>query len=104
MIKFAEYVKHSLTEPLLLVYLYKKVEDGKVVAAFRIQMYRNMAFVVYEDDKLKGGEVVDVMTGSVESVVKAIEKYYEKDVDDLVIYGEENYVDQLLKALEVKGH
>ncbi len=103
MIKFAEYVKHSMTEPLLLVYLYKKVEDGKVVAAFRVQMYKNMVIVVYEDDKLEGGEVIDVLPGSVENAVRAIRKYYEENVDDLVIYGEETYVDRLLRGLEATG-
>jgi hypothetical protein len=100
MIKYAEYTRHSLTEPLLLVYLYKKVEDGKIVSAFRIQMFKNMTISIFEDDKLQGGDVVDILTGSVDNVKKIIDKYYEETIDDLVIYGEQKYVDELLDKLE----
>ena len=51
MIKYAEYTRHSMTEPLLLVYVYKKVEDGKVISTFRVNVYKNMAVAIYEDDK-----------------------------------------------------
>ncbi|QKQ99166.1 hypothetical protein GWK48_01050 [Metallosphaera tengchongensis] len=100
MLKYSEYVRHGITEPLLLIYVYKKVEDGKVISAFRINVYKNMAVAVYEDDKLQGGEVIDIFPGSLEHILRIIEKYYQKDVDDLVVFGEKSYVDPLLDRLD----
>ncbi|EHP68161.1 MAG: hypothetical protein RXS23_04255 [Metallosphaera yellowstonensis] len=100
MIKYAEYVRHSMTEPILMIYVYKKVEDGKVVSAFRINVYRNMAVAVYEDDKLQGGEVLDVFPGTLDHIVRTVNRYYQKETDDLIIYGEKTLVDSLLDRLE----
>lgn len=100
MIKYAEYTRHSMTEPLLLVYVYKKVEDGKVISTFRVNVYKNMAVAIYEDDKLQGGEVVDVFPGTTEHVLRVVERYYQKEVDDLVIFGEKSYVDSFLEKAE----
>lgn len=59
-----------------------------------------MTISIFEDDKLQGGDVVDILTGSVDNVKKIIDKYYEETIDDLVIYGEQKYVDELLDKLE----
>lgn len=89
-----------MTEPILMIYVYKKVEDGKVVSAFRINVYRNMAVAVYEDDKLQGGEVLDVFPGTLDHIVRTVNRYYQKETDDLIIYGEKTLVDSLLDRLE----
>ncbi|AEB94876.1 MAG: hypothetical protein QXR57_07940 [Metallosphaera sp.] len=100
MIKYSEYVRHSMTEPLLLIYVYKKVEDGKIISTFRVNVYKNMAVAIYEDDKLQGGEIVDVFPNTTEHLLRIIEKYYQKEIDDLVVFGEKNYVDAFLDKAE----
>jgi hypothetical protein len=53
-LKYVEYTHHSLCEPLLTVNVYKKVEDGKVVALLKTMLYKNRGVVIYETDKLTG--------------------------------------------------
>ncbi len=72
-----------------------------MISTFRVNVYKNMAVAIYEDDKLQGGEVVDVFPGTNEHILRVVEKYYQKEIDDLVIFGEKNYVDSFLdKASE----
>lgn len=99
MLKHVEYSRHGITEPLAILYIYKKVEDGKVIGALKIQIYRNMAIAVYESDKLEGGEVVDISPIDPQSIVKLISKYYEPTRDDIVIYGEKRILDEILNDL-----
>lgn len=96
MIKHAEYTRHGITEPLMLIMLYKKVEDGKVVSAFRFSVYKNMITIVYEDDKLQGGEVLDFDIYNMTNLINKIKKYYDEAIDDIVIFGEKQYVDEFL--------
>jgi len=99
MLKYVEYTRHSMAEPLLSVNIYKKVEDGKVVSVFKVLLYKNMSIAVYETDKLEGGEVIDMLPGKLDSVVKIINKYYDEKTDDLTIFGEQKLVDELLEKL-----
>ncbi|AWR97392.1 hypothetical protein DFR86_07405 [Acidianus sulfidivorans JP7] len=99
MLKYVEYTRHGITEPKMTVYIYKKVEDGKIVSAFRIMMYKNKVITIYEDDKLDGGDISDLLDGEIESVLTEIKKYYDESTDDLIIYGEKDYVDKLLEQL-----
>ncbi|EZQ04728.1 MULTISPECIES: hypothetical protein [Acidianus] len=99
MIKHVEYTRHSLTEPMLLTYIYKKVEDGKIVSAFRIMLYKDTIISVFEDDSLQGGEISDVIRGNIKCFINLIKKYYDENTDDLVIYGEQRYVDELLEEI-----
>ncbi|MDT7862182.1 MAG: hypothetical protein RRA45_08210 [Saccharolobus sp.] len=96
MIKHAEYTRHGITEPMLLIMVYKKVEDGKIVSAFRFSVYKNMIITVYEDDKLQGGEVLDFDIYNMTNLINKIRKYYDDAIDDLVIFGEKQYVDEFL--------
>lgn len=100
MLKHVEYVRHGLTEPIMTVYIYKKVEDGKIVSAFRIMLYKRKIITIYEDDRLEGGEISDITDGGVENVLNLIKKYYDDRIDDLIIYGEKIQVDKLLDELE----
>ncbi|BBD72011.1 hypothetical protein HS1genome_0400 [Sulfodiicoccus acidiphilus] len=98
MIKHVEWTRHGLTEPQLTVMIYKKVEDGKVVAGYRIMYYRNTILVVYEDDRLSGGEVVDMATASTYKLAELIDKYYDRG-DDLVITGEPRIGEEVLEKV-----
>ena len=88
-----------MAEPLLNVNIYKKVEDGKIISVFKILVYKNMSITVYETDKLDGGEIVEMVPGNLDSVVKIISKYYDDRIDDLTILGEKKLVDELLDKL-----
>lgn len=96
MIKHLEYYRHGMTEPLATLYIYKKVEDGKIVGTLRISIYRNAVLVVYESDKLEGGEVLDVLPISAENIAKLISKFYEPNRDDIVIIGEKRIIDEVI--------
>jgi len=85
-----------MTEPLATLYIYKKVEDGKIVGTLRISIYRNVVLVVYESDKLEGGEVLDVLPISAENIAKLISKFYEPNRDDIVIVGEKRIIDEVI--------
>jgi len=85
-----------MTEPLATLYIYKKVEDGKIVGTLRISIYRNAVLVVYESDKLEGGEVLDVLPISAENIAKLISKFYEPNRDDIVIIGEKRIIDEVI--------
>lgn len=100
MLKHVEYVRHGITEPIMTVYVYKKIEDGKIVAAFRIMLYKKKIITVYEDDKLSGGEISDMLDGDTSTIMNLIKKYYDDRIDDLIIYGEKTQVDKLLEELE----
>ncbi len=98
-IKYYEWNRHGLTEPLLTVNLFKKVEDGKVVACFRFMYYLNAILVVYEDDRYRGGELMEIVPSNVENLKKVLSKYYD-DRDDLIIIGERSVGEKLLEAIE----
>lgn len=100
MLKHVEYMRHGLTEPLMTVFIYKKVEDGKIISAFRIMLYKKKIITIYEDDRLEGGDVTEVLDGGIENVITIIKKYYDERTDDLIVYGEKNQVDRLLDELE----
>lgn len=100
MIKQVEYTRHSMTEPLVTVYLYKKVENGKIISAFRIMMYKDGVISIYEDDKLQGGVISDIEKGGVDKAYEIIKKYYDDTNDDMVIYGEKELVDKLLEKFD----
>lgn len=100
MLKHLEYMRHSMTEPLVTVYLYKKVEDGKIISAFRIMMYKDSVISIYEDDKLQGGVISDIENGGVDKAYEIIKKYYDETSDDMVIHGEKDLVDQLLEKFD----
>lgn len=97
MLKYAEYVRHGLGEPLANVNVYKKVEDGKVIAILKILVYKNQSFAVYETDKLEGGEVVEILPNSVSSILRAVKKYYDPKTDDVTVLGEKSFVDEFLE-------
>lgn len=88
-----------MAEPLLSVNIYKKVEDGKVISVFKILVYKNMSITVFETDKLDGGEVIEMTSEKLDSVVKIINKYYDERVDDITIFGEQKFVDELVDKL-----
>jgi hypothetical protein len=98
MIKHVEWSRHSLTEPPLIVMIYKKVEDGKVVAGYRVMYYRNTILVVYEDDRLPGGELVDMAPSSVQNLINIIDKYYDRG-DDLIIVGEQRVGEEVVEKI-----
>ncbi|BDC19396.1 hypothetical protein [Acidianus sp. HS-5] len=102
MLKHLEYTRHSMTEPLVTVYLYKKVEDGKIVSAFRIMVYKDTIISIYEDDKLQGGVISDVENGGMDKAYEVVKKYYDDNTDDMIIYGEKDLVDQLLEKFDQK--
>ena len=88
-----------MAEPLVSINIYKKVEDGKVISVFKILVYKNMSITVFETDKLDGGEVVEMTSEKLDSVVKVINKYYDERVDDITIFGEQKLVDELIDKL-----
>ena len=91
-----------MAEPLVSVNIYKKVEDGKVISVFKILVYKNMSITVFETDKLDGGEVVEMTSEKLDSVVKVINKYYDERIDDITIFGEQKFVDELIDKLNTK--
>ncbi len=91
-----------MTEPLVTVYLYKKVEDGKIISAFRIMIYKDSIISIYEDDKLQGGVLADIENGGIDKVYEVVKKYYDDNTDDMIIYGEKDLVDQLLEKFDQK--
>ncbi|QGR18654.1 hypothetical protein [Stygiolobus azoricus] len=97
MLKYAEYVRHGLGEPIGNVNVYKKVEDGKVIAILKVVVYKNQSFAIYETDKLEGGEVVEILPNSMTSIIRIIEKYYDPKVDDITVLGEKKFVDDFLE-------
>ena len=97
MLKYAEYIRHGLGEPLGNVNVYKKVEDGKVIAILKIVVYRNQSFAIYETDRLEGGEVVEILPNSITSIMRVVEKYYDPKVDDITVLGEKKFVDDFLE-------
>jgi hypothetical protein len=97
MLKYAEYIRHGLGEPLGNVNVYKKVEDGKVIAILKVVVYRNQSFAIYETDKLEGGEVVEILPNSITSIMRVIEKYYDPKIDDITVLGEKKFVDDFLE-------
>ena len=97
MLKYAEYIRHGLGEPLGNVNVYKKVEDGKVIAILKVVVYRNQSFAIYETDRLEGGEVVEILPNSITSIMSVVEKYYDPKVDDITVLGEKKFVDDFLE-------
>jgi len=67
-LKYVEYTRHSLCEPLLTVNVYKKVEDGKVVALLKTMLYKNRGVVIYETDKLDGGDLIEVVPNDMDAL------------------------------------
>jgi hypothetical protein len=97
MLKYAEYIRHGLGEPLGNVNVYKKVEDGKVIAILKVVVYRNQSFAIYETDRLEGGEVVEILPNSITSIMRVVEKYYDPKFDDITVLGEKKFVDDFLE-------
>ncbi|MFP3346603.1 MAG: hypothetical protein RXR17_04075 [Sulfolobaceae archaeon] len=97
MLKYAEFIRHGLGEPLGNVNVYKKVEDGKVIAILKVVVYRNQSFAIYETDRLEGGEVVEILPNSITSIMRVVEKYYDPKVDDITVLGEKKFVDDFLE-------
>lgn len=97
MLKYVEYTRHSLCEPLLTVNVYKKVEDGKVIALLKVMMYKNMGVVIYETDKLDGGELIEVVPNNMESIINIVKKFYDPKSDDITVLGEKNLVDEFIE-------
>ena len=97
MLKYVEYTRHSLCEPLLTVNVYKKVEDGKVIALLKVMMYKNMGVVIYETDKLDGGELIEVVPNNMESIINIVKKFYDSKSDDITVLGEKNLVDEFIE-------
>ncbi|MCY0859074.1 MAG: hypothetical protein OWQ54_01455 [Sulfolobaceae archaeon] len=96
MLKLAQYTRHGMTEPLLNITIFKKVEDGKVIAEIKIMVFKNKAIAVYENDKLDGGEVLSEFSPNVQEIVKFINNYYDDQIDDLTVFGEKQMVDDFL--------
>ena len=95
MLKYYEYTRHSMGEPLATVYVYKKVEDGKVVSLFKAMFFSGWSYVlVHEEDSLRGGEVLGCGKGK--EGLDGLLKFYDPDGDDFIIIGEKDYVDELL--------
>ncbi|AAY79792.1 hypothetical protein [Sulfolobus acidocaldarius] len=96
MLKYYEYTRHTLCEPLLTINIYKKVEDGKVIALTRISVYKNTSIVTYETDKLDGAEILELIPTAIDSLIKTIKKYYDSKFDDITVFGERQLVDSFL--------
>ncbi|MFP3202289.1 MAG: hypothetical protein RXR43_08620 [Sulfolobus sp.] len=97
MLKYVEYTRHSLCEPLLTVNVYKKVEDGKVIALLKVMIYKNMGIAVYETDKLDGGDLIEVVPFNMESIINVVKKFYDPKSDDITVLGEKNLVDEFIE-------
>ncbi|MDT7876233.1 MAG: hypothetical protein RXQ80_04010 [Sulfolobaceae archaeon] len=97
MLKYVEYTRHSLCEPLLTVNVYKKVEDGKVIALLKVMIYKNMGIAVYETDKLDGGDLIEVVPYNMESIINVVKKFYDPKSDDITVLGEKNLVDEFIE-------
>ncbi|MBB5252776.1 hypothetical protein [Sulfurisphaera ohwakuensis] len=100
MLKYVEYTRHSMAEPLATINIYKKVEDGKIISTFKILVYKNMSITVFETDKLEGGQIIEMTSEKIESIIKIINKYYDEKTDDLTILGEERVVDEIIDKLK----
>jgi hypothetical protein len=96
-LKYVEYTHHSLCEPLLTVNVYKKVEDGKVVALLKIMLYKNQGVVIYETDKLDGGDLIEVLPNDMDAIINVVRKFYDPKSDDITIFGEKNLVDEFVE-------
>ncbi len=99
MLKYAEYTRHSLTEPLVNIIIYKKVEDGKIIGAFRFLYYRNNLMVLYEDDSYKGADLIEVGNASISGLVESVKRFYDDETDDLSIIGEKALLDEVLTRI-----
>lgn len=99
MLKYAQYTRHGMTEPIMNITIFKKVEDGKVVAAIKVMVFKNKAIAIYESDKLDGGEILNEFSSNVEDIVKFINNYYDDNIDDLTVFGEKQLVDNFLNEL-----
>ncbi len=97
MLKYVDYTRHSLCEPLLTVNVYKKVEDGKVIALLKVMIYKNMGIAVYETDKLDGGDLIEVVPYNMESIINVVKKFYDPKSDDITVLGEKNLVDEFIE-------
>lgn len=98
-LKNYEWSRHGLTEPLLTAIVYKKVEDGKNIAAYRFLYYVNKVITIFEDNSYRGGEVIEETNeATIEGLAKEISKFSE-DNDDLIVIGEEKIGLKLLEML-----
>ncbi|MGC9106117.1 MAG: hypothetical protein ACP5HQ_06850 [Thermoprotei archaeon] len=95
MLKHYEFTRHSMGEPLVTVSLYKKAEGDKVVAVFRLLVFReNQYVVIYEGDELKGADLV--ACGKGDGLTQLL-KFYEPERDDLIVSGERERVEAVLE-------
>ncbi len=99
MLKYAEYTRHSLTEPILNVIVYKKVEDGKIIGAFRFLYYKNNIIVLYEDDSYKGADLIEVNEASINKLVENIRRFYDEENDDMSLIGEKALLDEVVRKI-----
>ncbi len=99
-IKYIEWTRHGMTEPLLDVEIVKKVEDGKVVSKYSIEYYSNKLIVIYENATLDGPVIVEVVDeANLANVAKLINKYYDEAMDDLIIRGERYLGERLVELI-----
>ncbi|WP_291764705.1 hypothetical protein [Caldivirga sp. UBA161] len=102
-IKYYEWVRHGITEPLLKVQVYKKVEDGKIVAMYDIMYYSNKLITVYENSTLDGPVIVEENDEvNLANVLKLIRKYYDEANDDLIIRGERYLGEKLIELIALE--
>jgi len=102
-IKYYEWVRHGIGEPLLKVQIFKKVEDGKVVAMYDIAYYVNKIIAIYENSTLDGPVVVEENDDiNLASVLKLIKKYYDEANDDLIIRGERYLGEKLVELIALE--
>ncbi len=95
MLKYYEYARHSMGEPLVTAYVYKKAEGGKITSVFKAMFFSDWAYViVHEEDDLRGGEVLNCGKGR--GGLEELFKFYDPEWDDFIVVGEKNYVDELL--------
>lgn len=99
-IKYFEWTRHGMTEPLLNVQISKKVEDGKVIAMYKIMYFSNRLIVVYENATLDGPVIVDESgEPNLSEVIKLVKKYYDEATDDLIIRGERYLGERLIELI-----
>ncbi len=102
-IKYYEWVRHGITEPLLKVQIFKKVEDGKVVAMYDIMYYSNKLITAYENSTLDGPVIVEENDeANLANVLKLIKKYYDEANDDLIIRGERYLGEKLIELIALE--
>ncbi|BBG24346.1 hypothetical protein [Sulfuracidifex tepidarius] len=99
MLKYAEYTRHSLTEPILNVIVYKKVEDGKIIGAFRFLYYKNNIIILYEDDSYKGADLIEVSDASLNKLIESIRRFYDEENDDMSLIGEKALLDEVVRKI-----